>query len=98
MLSRDELSYGITFVLKLWDTAGVPFQWIETFRGDMASHWYDIYRSSDWEALRREASDVFHRGVTEAEAETARTSRTRCIYIHTDSVKADELTAGKGSG
>ena len=73
---------------------GVPAQWVETLRGDAAVRWYDIYRRSDWAALRAEAAGVFRgNGVTEGEAEKVRTSRNRCIYIHTDAVKADELVA-----
>lgn len=55
--------------------------------------WYKIYLTSDWEALRREASQIFHSPVTAEEAERVRTSRQRCVYIHTSLVKADELEA-----
>src|SRR5438874_140975 len=96
MLSRDEIADGVTFILKLWDTDGTPSQWVETLRGDTARRWYEIYRSSDRETLRVEAADTFHRHVSEVEAEKVRTSRHRCIYIHTDSVKANELGASHG--
>jgi len=98
MLSKDEIKYGMTFILKLFDTAGKPTQWIELLCADSALHWYDIYRRSDWDALRREASDTFTHAVTEAEAESVRSARHRCIYIHTDAVKTHELTAAAASG
>ena len=69
MLSHDELSNGTVFVLKLWDVAGVPSCWAETLRGETARRWYNIYRGSDWEALRAEAAGVFRNPVTEAEVE-----------------------------
>lgn len=97
MLSKDEISDGMTFILKLWDAGGVASTWIETLRGDTAKHWFDIYRRSDWVALRNEARDVFHRHVSEPEAEAVRTSRNRCIYIQTHDVISDSLAAGKGS-
>jgi len=87
----------MTFILKLWDAGGVASTWIETLRGDTAKHWFDIYRRSDWVALRTEARDVFHRHVSEPEAEAVRTSRNRCIYIQTHDVISDSLAAGKGS-
>ena len=97
MLSRDEISDGITFILKLWDADGIASVWIETLRGQTAEHWFEIYRSSNWDALRNEASDVFHRGVSEAEAEAVRTSRNRCVYIQTHAVPANSLAPGAGS-
>ena len=97
MLSPDELSDGMTFILQLADTAGDSVQWVETLRGETAKRWYEIYRRSDWEALRMEAADVFHRRVSKAEAEAVRTSRHRCIFVHTSEVKADGLAAGRGS-
>jgi hypothetical protein len=97
MLSKDELSDGMTFLLKLSDADGIGRFWVETLRGDTASRWYDIYRNSNWEALRTEARDVFHRSITNAEAEAILTSRYRRIYIHTDSVTSNELAVGTGS-
>ena len=97
MLSKDEISAGMTFILKLWDTDGVARTWIETLRGDTARHWFEIYRSSDWSALRDEARDVFHRSVTEPEAEAVRTSRNRCVYIQTHAVISNDLATGRGS-
>jgi hypothetical protein len=93
MLSRDEVNNGRIFILKLHDASGVPFQWVQTLRGADAVRWYKIYRTSDWEALRREASQIFHSPVTAEEAERVRTARQRCVYIHTSLVKADELEA-----
>lgn len=97
MLSKDEISDGMTFILKLWDAGGVASTWIETLRGDTATHWFDIYRRSDWEALRTEARDVFDRHVSEPEAEAIRTSRNRCVYMQTRAVSSHDLAAGKGS-
>lgn len=97
MLSKDEISDGMTFILKLWGNDGLPNFWIETLRGDTAKRWYDIYRRSDWDTLRTEARDVFHRQVAEVEAETVRTSRRRCVYIQTHAVASNDLAAGRGS-
>ena len=97
MLSNDELKDGMTFILQLADASGERVQWVETLRGDTAKRWYEIYRRSNWTALRAEAADVFHRRVTEGEAESVRTSRNRCVFIHTPAVHADELAAGHGS-
>ena len=97
MLSHDELKDGMTFILRLANAAGDPVHWVETLRGDTAKRWYEIYRQSDWTALRAEAADVFHRRVTEREAESVRTSRNRCVFIHTPAVHANELAPGRGS-
>lgn len=97
MLSKDEISDGMIFLLKLLDADGTPRFWVETLRGDTAERWYDIYRNSNWEALRTEARDVFHRRITDAEADAILTSRHRRVYIHTDSVAANELAVGTGS-
>jgi hypothetical protein len=97
MLSHDELKDGMTFILRLADASGDPVQWVETLRGETAKRWYEIYRRSDWTALRAEAADVFHRRVPAVEAESIRTSRNRCVFIHTPAVNADELAAGHGS-
>jgi hypothetical protein len=97
MLSKDEISDGMTFLLKLRDADGLGRFWVETLRGDTAKRWYDIYRNSNWEVLRTEARDVFHRSITEVEAEAILTSRHRRIYIHTDSVTSNELAVGTGS-
>jgi hypothetical protein len=91
MLSTDEIDGGMTFILTLWDGAGTPTQWVETLRGDLARRWYEIYRNSNWAALRAEAAGVFRRGVTVGEAERVRTARQRCIYIHTHEVRPDQL-------
>lgn len=90
MLSKDELSEGIPFILKLWDAAGGPVQWVERLRGDAARRWYDIYRTSDWNALRVEAATIFQTPVTEAVAEAARRSE-RSVVIKTRCVLADDL-------
>jgi len=94
MLSHDELSNGRVFVLKLWDAAGVPSCWAETLRGKTARRWYNIYRGSDWEALRAEAAGVFRNPVTEAEAEGILRQRGgRCVFIHTLLVETGQLAA-----
>ena len=90
MLSPDELTNGLTFILKLHDAAGAPIQWVQTLRGDIAKRWYDIYQRSDWVALRTEAAGVFLDRVTEEEAERKRKSG-RCVVIKTQAVTVDEL-------
>ena len=97
MLSTDEIKDGMTFIMQLSDASGCSVQWVETLRGDTAKRWYEIYRQSDWTALRAEAADVFHRRVTAVEADAVRTSRNRCVFIHPAAVKAEELAAGRGS-
>ena len=59
MLSDDEMRDGMPFILQLRNTAGVACQWIESLHGELAKRWYEIYRTSDWEALRNEAAGVF---------------------------------------
>ena len=98
MLSKDEIHHGMTFILKLWDAAGAPAQWIETLQGAAALRWYDIYRRSDWNALRAEASGTFTHAVSEVQAEATRSSRKRCIYIHTSEVRSNELAAVVAAG
>ena len=95
MLSKDEIANGSTFILKLWDAEGKPTQWVQTLSGDVARHWFNIYLTSDWEALRLEAAGTFAHPVSEVEAEAARTRRgQRCVFIHTRSVAPAELAAG----
>jgi hypothetical protein len=102
MLSPDELKDGMTFILQLDATAiragraRESVQWVETLRGDAARRWYDIYRTSDWDALRAEAGDVFHCRVDAAELQQLRKQRRRCVFIHTPAVTADELVGGAG--
>ena len=95
MLSRDEVNNGRIFILKLHDSAGAPFQWVDKLRGAEALRMYTIYRNSDWDALRREAAGMFVNPVSEQEAERVRTSRQRCVVIHTDQVNADQLVGDK---
>ena len=97
MLSNNEIRSGTTFILKLWDVVGVPSVWVETLRGDAAARWYDIYRTSDWEALQAEAAGVFRNRVTEAEAEAVRKKDCRCVIIRTMMVETGELGTGEGS-
>jgi len=95
MLSKDELANGRPFILKLWDAQGKSTQWVETLRGDVARRWFQIYSTSNWDALRLEAADTFHREVSEAESESMRSRRgQRCVFIHTRSVRSDELARG----
>ena len=94
MLSKDDLSNGATFILKLTDAAGAPVQWVVSLRGGIAAYWYAVYRRSDWATLRAHGSEVFHDRVGEAEAERVRRSG-RCIVIHTPEVKAEEIDSPK---
>ena len=90
MLSKDELNDGRVFILKLWSAGGTPSQWVERLSGDAAARWYEIYRTSDWRALRAEAAGTFRNRVTAGEAELARRGN-RCVVIDTLAVDADEL-------
>jgi hypothetical protein len=90
MLSTDELANGKTFVLKLKDTSGTSIQWVQVLHGAIARRWYDIYRASDWVALRLEAGAVFLNPVTEAQAAQSCESG-QCVVIKTEAVKANEL-------
>ncbi len=90
MLSIDELANGMPFILKLHDAQGIATQWVESLRGPTARRWYDIYRNSDWTALRAEAASIFHNSVTVEEAEKSRRAG-RCIVIRTDAVNANDL-------
>jgi hypothetical protein len=92
ILTDEEVRGGKTFVLKLWDAVGVPTLWVETLRGEAARRWYDIYRRSDWDAVRAEAGAVFHHRVSEGAAHAALASG-RCSYIHTLMVETGELSA-----
>jgi hypothetical protein len=96
MLSKDEQRDGRTFILKLRDAAGAEFYWVETLRGQTATRWYDIYRNSDWPALRSAALDVFHSRVSECAADKVQHAR-RCVVIHTPSVTVDQLTPARAS-
>jgi hypothetical protein len=93
MLSRDELSNGIPFILKLPEGPGQFAYWMQTLRGEEARRWYQIYRSSDWESLRAQAAQTFGKRVSEVDSERLR-RRVRCVVIHCDVVSADQL---KGS-
>ena len=90
MLTRDELTNGVPFILRLPDGPGRFAHWVQTLRGDEARRWYEIYCASDWEALRTQAAQVFVKRVDEAEAERAR-KRVRCVVIHCDAVTAEQL-------
>jgi hypothetical protein len=93
MLSNDELTHGMPFVLTLWNGSGEASHWVETLRDDVARHWYEIYRSSDWDALRAEGPRVFRTRVTEDESRALRSYGRRCVVIHTTEV-ASEAMAG----
>ena len=90
MLSKDEINDGRVFILKLWDAGGAPSQWVERLSGDAARMWYEIYRTSDWGALRAEASGTFRNRVGAEEAELARRG-SRCVVIDTRAVHAEDL-------
>ena len=92
MSYQDRTGDGRIFVLKLWDAAGVPSQWVETLTGDLARRWYRIYRFSDWSALRAEASATFRRSVTEEESVNV-CERNRCVLIQTTAVRSEDLAA-----
>ena len=92
MLSRDDIAHGRIFVLKLWDADGVASQWVETLKGDLAKHWYRIYRNSDWGALRAEARATFRNRVSERES-VSTCEHHRCVLIQTPAVASDELAA-----
>ena len=91
MLSDDEMRNGMPFILQLRNAAGVAFQWIELLRGKVAKRWYEIYRASDWEALRSEAAAVFHNSVTETQMQDVLKTGKRCIFINEPPVKTEEL-------
>jgi len=91
VISADELSNGIPFILQLRNSAGVAFQWMETLRGEVARHWYNIYQSSDWESLRAEAAGVFRFSVTGEQMQAFFKSNVRCISIQPMQVKVEEL-------
>ena len=93
MLSHDELSDGTIFILKLWDAGGDASHWVETLRNETARRWYDIYRRSDWEALRTEAPGVFLHPATEGEVDQVRKTHKRLVFIHTTEVRSDEVGA-----
>jgi len=90
MLSTDELNDGRTFILKLRDAAGAKLFWVEKLRGEMARRWYDIYRNSDWEALRGTAMDVFRNRVGERVAHEAQRAN-RCVVINAPIVTVEQL-------
>jgi hypothetical protein len=93
MLSNDELVNGMPFTLKLWDAAGAPTEWSETLSGDLARRWYDIYRRSDREALRREGPAVFCHRVDGAAAAHARPRGERRVLINTIAVNSADMSA-----
>ena len=97
MLSSDELSDGVPFILKLWDAVGVASCWVETLRGDTARHWYNILRGSDWAALRAEAGGVFQLAVSEEQAEYVRSGLPHDWWaLQTDSIMAVPRSDGDG--
>jgi hypothetical protein len=90
MLSVDELADGKPFLLELKDASGIPIQWQQTLRGAVARRWYEIYRDSDWAALRLEAAGVFVDRVSAEQAEHS-VKLGLCVVIKTDLVKENEL-------
>jgi hypothetical protein len=90
MLNKDDLINGVPFILKLPNASRQTSYWVETLRGDMARHWFDIYQRSDWQMLRAEGGCVFRNRVTEEQVQTLRNSR-RCIVLHTLGVMAEDI-------
>jgi hypothetical protein len=90
MLSKDEINDGRVFILKLRGAGGAPSQWVERLRGDAAARWYEIYRTSDWGALRAEAGGTFRNRVSSEQAELARRG-SRCVVIDTRAVDAEDV-------
>jgi len=90
MLSKDELTDGINFVLKHPGGAGAPVYWMEKLRGDVARHWFESFRRSDWAALLAEASGVFLSPVsTELADRTFR--KLRCVVIQPQRLTSADL-------
>ena len=87
MLSNDELTTGITFVIQLDDVGRSPIYMMRDLHGDVARHWYGIFRNSDWPALHREAPETFGEPVSEVSAKKAIGAR-RCIVIHAEAAPA----------
>jgi len=95
MLSTDELNDGTTFILKLPDTSGNVIFWMQRLKGDVARHWYNIYRQSDWQALREQAADVFIAPVPQADAERTQKCQ-RCVVIQPHMMNSTDLMAAHG--
>ena len=95
MLSPDELTYGTTFILKLPDLNGNAIYWMQKLKGDVARHWYNIYRYSGWQALREEAADVFIAPVPQADAERTQKHQ-RCVVIQPHTMNSTDLLAARG--
>jgi hypothetical protein len=91
MISDDELHDGMIFILQLRNSAGVAFQWMETLKDQIARRWYDIYRKSDWGALKAEAAGVFCHPVTETQRSDFLKNGSRCISINTSVVKVEDI-------
>jgi hypothetical protein len=69
---------------------------MERLKGDVARHWYDIYRKSDWQALREEATNAFGAPVPPADAARRQKSQ-RCVVIQPHTITANDLTPGQQS-
>ena len=95
MLSPDELTDGTTFILKLPDLNGNVIYWMQKLKGDVARHWYNIYRQSDWQALREQAADVFIVPVPQADAERTQKHQ-RCVVIQPHTMNSTDLMAARG--
>lgn len=92
MLSNDELTNGMTFVLVISDDEGAPQYRMCDLRGNEAREWFGVYQRSDWDALRRTAAATFGPPVPVADAQRTYTSR-RCLVIRAMAVSAAELLA-----
>ena len=92
MLSNDELSDGIIFILKLRDASGEPVQWAQKLSGDAARHWFGIYRRGDWEALKGQAAAVFCSPIGERDVERIIRAQ-RCVVISPSGLSAEQIVA-----
>lgn len=79
-------------MLKLPDSNGNVIYWMQKLKGDVARHWFNSYRQSDWQALRKEAADVFMAPVPQADAELAQ-KRERCVIIQPHTTNSTDLVA-----
>lgn len=90
MLSKEELHYGIPFVLKLWTEAGEPYEWVQILYGDPARFWFDIYEHNSWETLRVHAAEVFKQRLTGREGDKL-IENMRCVVISTHTPTVEQL-------
>ena len=75
MITPDDRKNGMTFILQLEAAGAGLVTWVETLQGESADRWYDIYRRSDWGALRLQAAGVFQNRVSGTELQRVRKAR-----------------------